>query len=257
MRLLDPAVADRTALEGFEILVDPAQVHLVPACDLLETIDAEFVEKRLELRPHAPYELEIVGALRRRPRQQQRLVLVRHGLVRDVSCHRLLRLAQINARVLRNGRRRLHRRRHRRDRDGQRVSGLLDGLGRAFSRRSETAQNFADQTSNEITDQQKEDDFESMTEAAGQRVGEGNGQRERYGAEHEPVYARLRLIARSARGEPGDRGAKQERGGHPADIMSDEKRHHMLPCRTMTSTRRLRLRSCAVTSGEAAGASHA
>src|SRR6478752_6062198 len=76
--LLDPLVTHRTALEGPEVLVDPAQVHLVPRGDLREMEDAELVQDLRQLGADPPDQLEIVGLATLRSAEQGRLELVRN-----------------------------------------------------------------------------------------------------------------------------------------------------------------------------------
>ena len=57
----DFGVAADAALEPFEILVNPGEVLIGPARDLVEMVDAHAVEHRRQLRPDTPDQLEIIG----------------------------------------------------------------------------------------------------------------------------------------------------------------------------------------------------
>src|SRR5690349_18985669 len=58
--LVDPLVAHGAAAEIAQVLVDPLQVHFGPGGDLVEMPDPHGMQHRLELRPDAPDELQVV-----------------------------------------------------------------------------------------------------------------------------------------------------------------------------------------------------
>ena len=62
-RLCDPSIAHDTALEAFEVLIDPSDFFIRPSRDLVEMVKAQAVAQLFELGADTLDPLQIIGAV--------------------------------------------------------------------------------------------------------------------------------------------------------------------------------------------------